>query len=123
MKIKVTLDIPEERLSDLLCSALEGGSNYWYCIKDAIYPEGKTKNDYEFWHIEVPFDEGGALVIEDIEGDMPDKILDLKSMKKGIRTMARKYPRHFGDFIDENDDAITADVFLQCCLYGETIYG
>jgi hypothetical protein len=27
------------------------------------------------------------------------------------------------DFIDENDDAITADVFLQFCLFGDVIYG
>lgn len=29
----LTLNIPLQRISDLLCSAFEGGSNYWYMIK------------------------------------------------------------------------------------------
>jgi hypothetical protein len=37
--------------------------------------------------------------------------------------MAREYGRHFSDMIAENDDATTADVFLQCCLFGELVYG
>jgi hypothetical protein len=37
--------------------------------------------------------------------------------------MAQAYTRHFADFINQNDDAITGDVFLQCCLLGEVLYG
>jgi hypothetical protein len=32
-------------------------------------------------------------------------------------------PRHFADVLNENDDAGTGDVFLQCCLFGEIIFG
>jgi hypothetical protein len=38
------------------------------------------------------------------------------------KDLATKYPRHFADLVNENTDAITADVLLQCCLFGELIY-
>jgi len=37
--------------------------------------------------------------------------------------MAKKEPRHFADFLKEDYDETTGDVFLQCCLFGEVIYG
>lgn len=37
--------------------------------------------------------------------------------------MPVKYPRHWADVLAENDDATTGDVFLQCCLFGECIFG
>jgi hypothetical protein len=50
-------------------------------------------------------------------------MLDRVAILEGLRIMAEKEPRHFADFMTENDDADTGDVFLQCCLYGEVIYG
>jgi CBS domain-containing protein len=41
----------------------------------------------------------------------------------GLQTMADNYPNHWHDFINDNEDAATSDVFLQCCLYGEAIFG
>ena len=49
--------------------------------------------------------------------------LDGDAVQRGLQTMAEKYPRHWGDFIRENEDAITGDVFIQCCLLGEVVYG
>ena len=37
--------------------------------------------------------------------------------------MAEKYPRHFTDMIQEQDDATTADVFFQCVVLQDVIYG
>ena len=31
--------------------------------------------------------------------------------------------RHFKDFLYENEDAMTGDCFLQCCVFNEVIYG
>jgi len=123
--LKVELEMPEQRIQDLLCNALEGGSNYWYVIKDKRYPEGQTKESLgiEFEHIELPL-KGGTLVIGDFEAEGDeDKELNREAIEKGLKVMAEKYPRHFGDWMAENDDAITGDVFLQCCLFGEVVYG
>lgn len=120
----VTIKVENKRLEDLLTNALEGGSNYWYFLKSGNYPKGETKESLgiEFVHIELPF-KGGSLTIGDLEASMPDKILDMKAIEKGLWIMAEKYPNHFSDFISENDDATTGDVFLQCCLYGEVVFG
>ncbi len=125
MKIAMVIDVADERLQDILTNALEGGSNYWYFIEKFNYPEGQTKESLgiEFAHVELPF-KGGSLtftVPEDEDGK--EYILDLKAIAKGTRIMAKKQPRHFADFVNENDDAITADVWLQCCLFGEVVYG
>ncbi len=62
-------------------------------------------------------------MVGDSEGDMPDTLLDLGTIRLGLQTMADKYPNHWHDFINDNEDATTGDVFLQCCLYGEVIFG
>ena len=48
---------------------------------------------------------------------------DAAAMRRGLEVMAAQVPRHFDDFMAENDDAITAYVWLQCCCLGEVVYG
>ena len=117
-------EIPKERVSDLLCDAFEGGSNYWYVIAKVNYPKGKTKEDFEFYHIEVPLVEGGSLII-DAQGDNEHsgKLLYLDSIRKGLQLLHDIYCNHFNDLLTENDDADTGDVFLQLCLFGEVVFG
>lgn len=126
-KIKITQEVSMEKVQDLLCNALEGGGNYWYFIKSFNYPKRETKEslNIRFQHIELPF-KGGSLTIQDISGEgseQKDMILDLTSILEGLQIMADKFPKHFMDFICENDDAETGDVFLQCCLFKDVIYG
>lgn len=129
ISVNVKHEISLQRISDLLCSAFEGGSNYWYQIDKFIKPKNlsfRTDEDQIYRHLDYPLNEGGALIISDIEGDLnepPWKRLDLDAIKKGLQIMAEKYPRHMGDFLNDNDDADTGDVFLQCCLFGDAIYG
>jgi len=131
--MKVTQEISKKRISDLLCTALEGGSNYWYRIEQFIEPQKLEFMTDEPWnggkpqlfrHLDYPLNEGGALLISDRKqgGDLLGR-LDLASIQRGLELMATKFPRHWGDFLAENDDAETGDVFLQCCLFGELIYG
>jgi hypothetical protein len=49
--------------------------------------------------------------------------LDLKAIKRGALVMAKKYPREWFNLVNDNFDATTGDVFLQCCVFGETLYG
>lgn len=122
--ITTQINLPEERIKDLLCCALEGGSNYWYNIKKYINP---NKVKVEFKHIDLPFIDGCGLVIEDIEegGDegIHFNILNKESMQKGLQIMADKYPEHFKNIIEDNEDAETGDVFLQCSVLGDIVFG
>ena len=125
--MQITIDVPLQRISDLLCSALEGGSNYWYEIREQIEPPKVTfraMKGHSFPHLDFPLSEGGALMISDLEKPRRKPIrLDLAAMQKGLKIMAEKNGRHFGDFLAENDDATTADVFLQLCVFGDVVYG
>lgn len=124
----IRIQIPQEDIRDLLCSA-STGSLYW-CpdaallgydrILDSIFNQEKTdetinsKNDGT---IEI------ALPLKDEEDGTMVYLLTPQKMKKGLNIMAKKYRHHFCDFINENGDMITGDVFLQCCLLGDVIYG
>lgn len=120
----VKVKVNNQRLEDLLCCALEGGSNYWYTITHYNYPPGETSetSSLEYPHLELPF-KGGSVIIEDQFDDFPEKELDMDAIEQGIQLLERLYPGLFADFIKENEDATTGDIFLQLCLYGEVIYG
>jgi hypothetical protein len=128
-EISVKVPITKQRISDLICSAIEGGSNYWYLIEEFVKPtvlEWQTDPKQVFKHLDYPLNEGGALVISDKEDDEPIKStyrLDLESITKGVQVFADKCPYQFSQFLNDNADAITGDCFLQCCLFGEVIYG
>lgn len=130
-EISVKVPVTKERIANLLCCAFEGGSNYWYWIDKFIKPpilEWQNDPEQVFQHIDYPLNKGGALIISDKEDDSPAKSkktyrLDLESITKGLQVMADKCPRHFADMVSEDFDATTGDVLLQCCLFGEVIYG
>jgi hypothetical protein len=120
--MEATTHISDERVQDMLCCAIEGGSNYWYMIKRYEFAPGITKADFEFAHLEVPFKEGCSIIFttDDQDGEY---VLNRESLAAGLQRMCDEYPNHYANFMIENDDAETCDVFLQCCLFGEIVYG
>jgi hypothetical protein len=127
MSFSTKHEVTLEQISNLLCSAFEGGSNYWYTIEKFIKPKElkfRTDEDQIFRHLDYPLNEGGALIIGDMEDeDSEPKRLDLQAIQKGLQIMAKKYPKQMMDFLNDNDDAETGDIFLQCCVFGDAIYG
>ncbi len=118
-----TTTITDERISDLLCGAFEGGSNYWYCIELQRKPEGAECTYVQDYPLQ-----GGSLLISADGNPNPARgdgfwLLNREALESGLETMQEKYPRHWHDFVSEQDDAETADVYLQCCLFGEVVFG
>jgi hypothetical protein len=126
LNINVPYVVTKKRISDLLCSAFEGGSNYWYEIAEFIAPpvlEFRSDENTVYRHLDYPLNEGGALLIGDRED--PSRVpvrLDLEAIRKGLELFFVVVPRHLADFMAESDDAFTGDVFLQLCLFGEVVY-
>jgi hypothetical protein len=124
MTTEVEIPINQARLEDLICDAFECG----YCsfgIKRYEYPEGQTKQSLgiEYQHIQLPF-KGGTIVLDVPEDDDGKEYrLDKEACIRGLKVMAEKFPKHYADWFTENDDAITADVYLQCCVLGDIVYG
>ena len=124
LKLKITHTVTDERVTDLITSALEGGSNYWYMIDIS---QSTLVNDAHYL-VEQPMRGGNLCVGLKNEEDGPVNgltqwNLNRESCKQGLEIMSRTYPRHFADWLNKNDDAITGDVFLQCALFGEIIFG
>lgn len=118
---EMVLSEADQRLSDLLCSAFEGGSNYWYMIEKIEYPEGKTRADFKFPHLEVPFAGGSLKITADDEKKV--YTLNRKALDKGWKLMISKQPRHYADAMEDTGDATTGDVYLQLCLFGDVLFG
>ncbi len=135
LTISVIVTIKREDIFSLLVSALEGGSNYWVDIPLFGYKANQPTEwvfvsdpDYvqrtgKHFLAEIPLNPGGEVFLVDKERD-DDGVMTLnwEAIKKGFAIMAEKYPQHMADFLNGNADAITGDVFLQCCLLGEITY-
>lgn len=126
ISLMVPFHVTVEQVKDLLGTAIEsGGSNYWV---DTLDRDNKTTRSEAQYRQEVPFVKGGYLTLVEQGEDAPDGKgrvfrIDLKAIKKGLAVFAQKYPKDFADFMNENDDADTADIFLQCVCFGDAIYG
>lgn len=108
--ISVRLHFTKQQIADLLDSASRG-SSYW-CNNDLSY-ESETKKALA----------GGKQFSAVYDNEQEDAhCLDLKKIKKGLTVMAKKYPSHFADFLKEEYDQTTGDVFLQCCLFNTVLY-
>jgi len=118
--------IPRLQVAQLLSLILRAGPTASYEIVDSQRPPTfRFRADQKFIlrELDYPLNEGGSLAIVRKGLNSDGRRLDLESIRKGLNVMASNYPRHFADFLNEAADAITADVFLQCCLFGELIYG
>jgi len=137
--LKLSLDIPQEEIRGLLCCALEGGSNYWYKNLDwESDDESITAHDLVIesdggiewsWPYVAPFKKGCRLTLQ-VKEDFDDPkdmvkryVIDENRIAYGMNVFTKRYKQHFADFLAENADAITGDVFLQCVCFGEVIYG
>jgi hypothetical protein len=128
-----------QTIRDLLVTALEGGSNYWYTIdhKKNVYPAGTSFKDfkeggkmqipgnYYHWSELLPTIPGGAIMITDKteEGEQKSYRLDLPALQKGLSVVKHKYPKRYKEIMEDNMDAEDGDVFLQSAVFGEVIYG
>ena len=108
MYIELTVKVMPERITDLIVNAINGGINYWCstCTSSENFKKLKDQPDTFTEH----------------EDDKKHELTHSKAVE-GLGLMLEKYPQHFGNFMSENDDAETADVFIQLCLFGEVVYG
>ena len=137
IEIKTTVTVTEERIEDLLCGALDagyGGSNYWIGQWSSFMPSQLPKPEYSFY---APLCGGllNIILVDDLEDlDDPEDenaienltkyVIDANALKIGLERMAKLYPdTHWYNFMADNDDAETADVFLQLCIFSELTYG
>ena len=117
-EVSTKTKISRETISDLLCTAFEGGSNYWVGAISMVHMAVGCDSPYVSDHGA----QGGILKIHDDEAETTYLLSDVE-IQRGLDRMAEDYLPHWLDLINDNMDADTADVFLQCCVFGEVVYG
>jgi hypothetical protein len=128
-------EVTVEQVRNLLCTALEGGSNYWLVIKRRYFARGIAYADFreggkfqppsQYFHPDelIPTVASCGLIVSTYDDEEKEYDLNISTLRDGLQRMADKYPHHWKDFLDENEDAGTGDVFLQLCLFNEVVYG
>ena len=132
--MKVELNIPDERLHDVFCNAMYASRDFIIISEewDKIEAHWKSKlnKDVREAHPE-PYIErkmwayieaGKSIAFYD---EYQEQFCELSwhRVVDGTAKMAKDYDWHFMNIITEDDDATTADVWLQCVLLGEVVYG
>jgi hypothetical protein len=152
-KEQLNRKLTKEDITDILVTALEGGSNYWYLIDlpENIKSYGQSTSEavgeyilrggsIDFYDKEEYYDVRRALKDGDYNIGDSDDMVDEKSYKEDIENtklghidmnrileaitkIKSEYPEVWKNILLENADAGDADVFLQLCVMGEVVYG
>ncbi len=119
--------ITKELQSDLIITALEGGSNYWYLIKENgsnLVTKYKSKHTPCFSEaFYKAIDKGETIPVHDIENGDELGEINKKSIKLASQILLKEYKHVFANIISENYDANDADIWFQLAVMGEVIYG
>jgi len=118
IQIKMTVELDRQRVVDTFINALEGGSNYWL----TSYSLGSGEDDSEK-ELQGILNGIGGMLVKENDRDEKSHVVTVKDIEAALQDMANRYPWHFKNLVDENDDAETADVLLQLAALKEVVYG
>ena len=131
--MQIVKEVDSEMFENIIVTALEGGSNYWYLINTDEFKKELPSSDEPLsiriagaLYNDTPF----KLNVYDIESgdeDYEDKellgVVTYESCKKAFDIMAKDYSYRLSNFINESYDADDADVFFQLATMGEVTFG
>lgn len=107
--MKITLEISEQRITDLL-HGHGGGSSPWL---HALEGKWNSKRGAR-----AQFDRE-----EDEEGSNKGRMtIRGPAVRRGLAAMAKEEPYQFSQFLEENDDEIAFDTALQCIIFGKCVF-
>jgi hypothetical protein len=119
---QATVAITFEQFQNVMVTALEGGSNYWYLIHDEhippIYVGCGSRLDRvteKLWD-----DPEYVLPIYDVEDE--SELLGELTMQKFLDNIG-KHESAFADLLNDNLDGYSADMLFQMAVMGEVVYG
>ena len=117
----------KDDIVNLFVDALEGGSNYWYDIKN-VPKEVEYNVKYNTESLSEAIGryilDGGSIQFFDIENDEDELgIVDMDSILDAIQLMKRDYLDSWNNILNEAYDSDDADIFLQLCVMGDVVFG
>lgn len=134
--VPVVLAFSHQRIADMVTTALESPVGDW--LKRAVVArtsiDSKPLDNHFPWYSQGAYwsqpAAGIECVVENPEsnrgGRNKDQTLRMEDFQRALILMATKdegtYSRHFADFLRSNEDANTADLFMQLAVYGEEVF-
>ena len=133
--VPVVLAFPHQRIADMISTGLDTPVGDWL-HKATVVPVA----DHDGIEKKLPHYGQGAywskidaalrVVIDNPvnndQGDTLVKTLRMEDFQSALILMATKddgtYSHHFADFLRSNEDANTADLFMQLAVYGEEVF-
>jgi hypothetical protein len=129
MEIKLTNEEAEQYFFNALCNGLgyvESGYGIELTYTKEDYVKAKKslqEKTKDACHEDVLLEilrTGGALKMVDHESGEDTKVITLADVHERV---AKTPIDHLNDMINENDDAVTADVIIQVVFYEDVIFG
>lgn len=126
----IGFNIPFQRIGDLVTTALEAPAGDW--LERAVV--GKDGIKIELLDGKSPWYSQGAywsqskasLTCTAAAGMEGEKVLTLPNFQHALVLLATAkegaYAHHLADILAENDDAATADIFMQMAIFGEEVF-
>lgn len=79
--------------------------------------------NYSPWVFEYErITDGWRFKFEKANGKTATKILNMKSLERGMAKLAEESPSRFGNVVTGDSDALDADAFIQCAIFGKLVY-
>ena len=128
MQLQVKLNLEYETFENIIVTALEGGSNYWYMlgdIKGCPFPDelpDKAPSEriaYGLWH-----NRDAGLQIYDLENE--EELLGIlthNSVRERMQLATENHLSELEAMISGDFDAWTADTLFQVLVMGEVTFG
>ena len=119
------IEISDELIEDILCSAFEGGITYWadnISCEDRI--DMKEVGGWKHEYLTRTKKKVAAIHIHAVDGDV--RRLTKKSIIDALQKMDTpeyNYTKALNRILNEQYDADDADIVVQTACFGEVVYG
>ena len=118
MKVTIDLEIPDQRCYDLFITAIETGIAYWMNNGQDVRNISIVRSeDEDKFYESISFEHN-----IDGKGWVPCTLTPISTVQLSAGIVSSRWPNHLTDFLDENEDAIIADVFFQVAAFGDIVY-
>jgi hypothetical protein len=120
------LEISDELIEDILCTAFEGGITYW--ANNVSVPDQDDARKLKCWkheYLTKTKKKDAVMYIHDTYSSDKHPITK-KAIIDALQKMDNpkyKYTKTLGRILDETYDAWDADIVVQTACFGEVVYG
>ena len=120
------LEISDELIEDILCTAFEGGITYW--ADNVSCEDNKYMKDVGGWkheYLTKTKKKDAVMYIHDISDEQKHPITK-KSIIDALQKMddpKYKYTKALSRILEQTYDADDADIVVQTACFGEVVYG